>query len=113
LNRRSSSPTTIIIFELSNIGKCAGIPFQSGTVVNFGPRSFNAASVTTELMHLDFDDVRKLLKLWCGEGDLNPHEIAPASTSSGYRAFWSGLGRSKPLILHCGPAPRGPARCMA
>jgi hypothetical protein len=20
--------------------------------------------------------------LWCGEGDLNPHEIAPASTSS-------------------------------
>ena len=29
---------------------------------------------------------RKLMKprqiLWCGEGDLNPHEIAPASTSS-------------------------------
>jgi hypothetical protein len=22
------------------------------------------------------------LKIWCGEGDLNPHEIAPASTSS-------------------------------
>jgi len=21
-------------------------------------------------------------KMWCGEGDLNPHEIAPASTSS-------------------------------
>ena len=21
-------------------------------------------------------------KIWCGEGDLNPHEIAPASTSS-------------------------------
>jgi hypothetical protein len=20
--------------------------------------------------------------IWCGEGDLNPHEIAPASTSS-------------------------------
>ena len=26
---------------------------------------------------------RKLL--WCGEGDLNPHEIAPASTSIYYR----------------------------
>ena len=29
---------------------------------------------------------RKLMKIrkfkWCGEGDLNPHEIAPASTSS-------------------------------
>jgi hypothetical protein len=29
---------------------------------------------------------RKLMKLltkkWCGEGDLNPHEITPASTSS-------------------------------
>src|ERR1017187_3577797 len=29
---------------------------------------------------------RKLMKTrtknWCGEGDLNPHEIAPASTSS-------------------------------
>jgi site-specific recombinase XerD len=29
---------------------------------------------------------RKLMKLqrlkWCGEGDLNPHELAPASTSS-------------------------------
>ncbi len=26
---------------------------------------------------------RKYLILkWCGEGDLNPHEIAPASTSS-------------------------------
>ena len=24
----------------------------------------------------------ELLNLWCGEGDLNPHEIAPASTSS-------------------------------
>jgi peptidoglycan LD-endopeptidase LytH len=23
-----------------------------------------------------------LFRLWCGEGDLNPHEIAPASTSS-------------------------------
>jgi hypothetical protein len=23
-----------------------------------------------------------LLRVWCGEGDLNPHEIAPASTSS-------------------------------
>jgi hypothetical protein len=23
-----------------------------------------------------------LSNLWCGEGDLNPHEIAPASTSS-------------------------------
>jgi hypothetical protein len=22
------------------------------------------------------------LLMWCGEGDLNPHEIAPASTSS-------------------------------
>ena len=22
------------------------------------------------------------LQTWCGEGDLNPHEIAPASTSS-------------------------------
>ena len=21
-------------------------------------------------------------QIWCGEGDLNPHEIAPASTSS-------------------------------
>jgi hypothetical protein len=25
--------------------------------------------------------IRRLL-IWCGEGDLNPHEIAPASTSS-------------------------------
>jgi len=25
---------------------------------------------------------------WCGEGDLNPHEIAPASTSS-YRVLFS------------------------
>jgi hypothetical protein len=24
--------------------------------------------------------IQRLLK-WCGEGDLNPHEIAPASTS--------------------------------
>ena len=23
-----------------------------------------------------------LFRIWCGEGDLNPHEIAPASTSS-------------------------------
>jgi integrase len=28
------------------------------------------------------DEAAKLLKTWCGEGDLNPHEIAPASTSS-------------------------------
>jgi hypothetical protein len=25
--------------------------------------------------------------LWCGEGDLNPHEIAPASTSSQKSGF--------------------------
>ena len=25
--------------------------------------------------------IRRFL-IWCGEGDLNPHEIAPASTSS-------------------------------
>ncbi len=25
--------------------------------------------------------IQRLL-IWCGEGDLNPHEIAPASTSS-------------------------------
>ena len=25
----------------------------------------------------------KSFKMWCGEGDLNPHEIAPASTSNG------------------------------
>jgi len=25
--------------------------------------------------------IRRLL-IWCGEGDLNPHELAPASTSS-------------------------------
>ena len=30
------------------------------------------------------------LLMWCGEGDLNPHEIAPASTSSGFLVFWSG-----------------------
>ena len=24
----------------------------------------------------------KCFNIWCGEGDLNPHEIAPASTSS-------------------------------
>ena len=29
-----------------------------------------------------FGAARKSFKLWCGEGDLNPHEIAPASTSS-------------------------------
>ena len=27
------------------------------------------------------NSIQRLLK-WCGEGDLNPHEIAPASTSS-------------------------------
>jgi hypothetical protein len=36
-------------------------------------------------------------KVWCGEGDLNPHEIAPASTSTYtkylVRRVYSGLGR--------------------
>src|SRR3977135_846486 len=27
------------------------------------------------------NDLQRLL-IWCGEGDLNPHEIAPASTST-------------------------------
>ena len=27
-------------------------------------------------------NVIQRLLMWCGEGDLNPHEIAPASTSS-------------------------------
>ena len=27
-------------------------------------------------------NVIQRLLIWCGEGDLNPHEIAPASTSS-------------------------------
>ena len=44
--------------------------------------------------------------IWCGEGDLNPHEIAPART----RAVWSGLERPKLLILRCGPVPCGPVR---
>ncbi len=25
---------------------------------------------------------KSMILKWCGEGDLNPHEIAPASTSS-------------------------------
>jgi hypothetical protein len=29
-----------------------------------------------------WDETATLLKTWCGEGDLNPHEITPASTSS-------------------------------
>ncbi len=37
-----------------------------------------AAPATTQFWMI----AAKLLKLWCGEGDLNPHEIAPASTSS-------------------------------
>jgi hypothetical protein len=28
----------------------------------------------------------QLLK-WCGEGDLNPHELAPASTSSKFDVY--------------------------
>ncbi len=44
---------------------------------------------------------------WCGEGDLNPHEIAPASTSSAFWVFRSHPERAKWLILrerpfHCG-----------
>ena len=32
------------------------------------------------------NDLQRLL-IWCGEGDLNPHEIAPASTSSNLTLF--------------------------
>jgi hypothetical protein len=41
--------------------------------------------MNTNAMHLWLRSEQKgvsLLKMWCGEGDLNPHEIAPASTSS-------------------------------
>jgi hypothetical protein len=33
--------------------------------------------------------------IWCGEGDLNPHEITPASTSS----HWSGFRRVSPTAI--------------
>ena len=26
--------------------------------------------------------LKRRLVMWCGEGDLNPHELSPASTSS-------------------------------
>ena len=44
----------------------------------------------------------KLMKIqqlkWCGEGDLNPHEIAPASTSSEATLFRGVSWRPKSLI---------------
>jgi hypothetical protein len=40
----------------------------------------------------------KLLKvMWCGEGDLNPHEIAPASTSKHLTGFCRGSPGLKSL----------------
>ena len=35
---------------------------------------------------------------WCGEGDLNPHEIAPASTSMENNGFSGVLPGFIPLI---------------
>jgi len=48
--------------------------------------------------------------MWCGEGDLNPHEIAPASTSSKFPEVGSVPRTRKRLIFHVGPFPTGPTR---
>ena len=37
-------------------------------------------------------------QIWCGEGDLNPHEIAPASTSSQNRPYRRVSSQPKYLI---------------
>jgi hypothetical protein len=46
--------------------------------------------------------------LWCGEGDLNPHQIAPASTSSKFPEVGSVPKTSKRLIFHVRPFRSGP-----
>jgi hypothetical protein len=51
--------------------------------------------------------------IWCGEGDLNPHEIAPASTSSGFPVVGSVPTSRKLLIFHVRPFPSGPIRSHA
>jgi hypothetical protein len=38
-------------------------------------------------------------KMWCGDGDLNPHEIAPASTSSQKRLYRGVSSIPESLIL--------------
>jgi len=43
-----------------------------------------------------------LFKIWCGEGDLNPHEIAPASTSSQNPLYRQASSRPKSFILSKG-----------
>jgi hypothetical protein len=42
----------------------------------------NLRTQTKETTSGFWDETAALLKKWCGEGDLNPHEITPASTSS-------------------------------
>ena len=49
-------------------------------------------------------------QIWCGEGDLNPHEIAPASTSSLNVPFQGGQKRPKSLTSQMRPVRRGPER---
>src|SRR5215467_8310789 len=48
--------------------------------------------------------------MWCGEGDLNPHEIAPASTSSAFGAVRRVPCQPKLLISGGGPFSSGPHR---
>ena len=51
------------------------------------PRQFYRGAGPGEVQNRNGDEHfldrrRNYFKMWCGEGDLNPHEIAPASTSS-------------------------------
>src|SRR5580700_4867044 len=79
-------------------------PTHAGAFSDCGKYSSSRTAVTRKFRSRKLIKIRELK--WCGEGDLNPHEIAPASTSSRKCVFCRVSWGPKQLICQWQLYPR-------